>query len=83
MMPMPLPATSQIASCAFRSTGSGRTAGPAEKLKIRLLMVLTLVPSISLSSTLMMSALPDLIRSSAPLPGAPSRWILASVAWAP
>src|SRR5688572_14210303 len=38
MMPIPLPATSHTASCALRRTGSGRTAGPAEKLKMRLLM---------------------------------------------
>src|SRR6478735_7515824 len=35
MMPMPLPATFQMASCAFRRTGSGSAAGPALKLKMR------------------------------------------------
>src|SRR6185295_2309273 len=35
MIPMPLPATFQMASCALRRTGSGSTAGPALKLWMR------------------------------------------------
>ena len=34
-MPMPVPSRSQRARCASRSTSSGSTAGPAEKLKMR------------------------------------------------
>ena len=34
---MPLPCQSSISSAAWRSTGSGRTAGPALKLKTRVI----------------------------------------------
>ena len=42
---MPTPGSDSRSRCACSSTSTGRTAGPAEKLKIRVVVVMSLVPN--------------------------------------